>query len=179
MAADKPMIYMDHHATTPVDPRVFAAMTPYFCEKFGNAASVSHAFGWEAKDAVDAARKTVAAALGAQPREIVFTSGATESNNLALRGVAMRRRRRGDHIVSVATEHKAVLDPLERLGRDGFEINLLPVAPAGRADAGRIDLNQLVDALRDDTLLVSVMLANNETGVLQEIAEIGRICRER
>ncbi|MCA9271392.1 MAG: aminotransferase class V-fold PLP-dependent enzyme, partial [Planctomycetales bacterium] len=156
----QPPVYLDNHSTTRVDPRVVDAMLPYFTQQYGNAGSTSHVFGWAAKDAVDGARSSLAEAIGATAREIVFTSGATESNNLALRGVAMRRRRRGDHIVSVATEHKAVLDPLERLGRDGFEINLLPVAPAGRADAGRIDLNQLVDALRDDTLLVSVMLAN-------------------
>jgi cysteine desulfurase len=170
---------MDNHATTRVDPRVVEAMLPYFNERYGNAGSVSHVFGWEARDAVDASRETIAAAIGAQPREIVFTSGATESNNLALRGAAERTKRRGNHLVSVTTEHKAVLDPLERLSRRDFTVTLLPVAPAGQPDAGRIDPQQVADALRDDTLLVSVMLANNEIGVIQPLAEIGAICRER
>ena len=174
-----PPIYMDNHATTRVDPRVVEAMLPYFTERFGNAGSVSHAFGWEARDAVDAARESIAAAIGAQPREIVFTSGATESNNLALRGVAERTKRRGNHFISVATEHKAVLDPLEKLGRHGFEITLSPVAPAGEPTAGLIEPEQVARVLRDDTLLVSVMLANNEIGAIQPLAEIGAICRER
>lgn len=168
---------MDNHATTRVDPRVVKAMLPYFTEQFGNAGSTSHPFGWAAKEAVDAARETVARGIGAVPREIVFTSGATESNNLALRGVAERRRRRGDHIVSVVTEHKAMLDPLDRLARGGFDITYLPVVQNGAADAGRISPQQVADAIRDDTLLVSVMLANNETGVLQPLAEIGEVCR--
>lgn len=172
-------IYMDNHSTTRVDPRVVEAMLPYFTEKFGNAGSTSHPFGWEAKEAVDGARQTIAGAIGATPREIVFTSGATESNNLALRGIAERRRRKGDHIVSVATEHKAILDPLDRLARGGFNITYLPVAPNGQDDAGRIDLDQLSEAIRDDTLLVTIMLANNETGVLQPLTEIGKICRAR
>jgi cysteine desulfurase len=172
-------IYMDNHATTRVDPRVVEAMLPYFSERYGNAGSVSHAFGWEAREAVDAARETIAAAIGAQPREIVFTSGATESNNLALRGVAERTRRRGNHLVSVATEHKAMLDPLEKLARRGFEVALLPVAPASAPNAGLIEPEQVARTLRDDTLLVSVMLANNEIGAVQPVAEIGALCRQR
>ncbi|MGH7136854.1 MAG: cysteine desulfurase family protein [Pirellulales bacterium] len=172
-------IYMDNHATTRVDPRVVEAMLPFFTEKFGNAGSVSHSFGWEARDAVDAARQTLAAAVGAQPREIVFTSGATESNNLALRGLAERTRRRGNHLVSVATEHRAVLDPLERLSRRGFEITLLPVTHCGSPNAGLIGADDIAHAIRDDTLLVSVMLANNEIGAIQPLAEIGAVCRDR
>lgn len=172
-------IYMDNHATTRVDPRVVQAMLPYFTERFGNAASTGHSFGWDAKAAVDEARETIASAIGASAREVVFTSGATESNNLAIRGVTERVRRRGNHLVSVVTEHKAVLDPLVRLGRKGFEVTLLPVAQHGEAEAGLIDLQQLRDALRDETCLVSVMFANNEIGVLQPIAEIGALCRER
>jgi cysteine desulfurase len=172
-------IYMDNHATTRVDPRVVESMLPFFGERYGNAGSVSHTFGWEARDAVDAARESIASAVGAQPREIVFTSGATESNNLALRGVAERTKRQGNHFVSVTTEHKAVLDPLERLSRRGFAVTLLPVVPTGEANSGRLDPQQVGDAIRDDTLLVSVMLANNEIGVLQPLAEIGAICRQR
>ena len=130
-------VYMDNHATTRVDPRVVEAMLPYFSRQYGNAGSTSHSFGWEAKEAVDRARETIAAGIGAQPREIVFTSGATESNNLAIRGIAERSRRRGNHLLSVATEHKAVLDPLVHLARTGFEVTLLPVEPAGSATAGR------------------------------------------
>ncbi len=172
-------VYLDNHATTRVDPRVVAAMLPYLTEKFGNAGSTSHVFGWEAKEAVDAARESIAAAIGASPRELVFTSGATESNNLAIRGVCERSRRRGNHLVSVVTEHRAVLDPLAKLARGGFETTLLAVKPQGTADAGTIDLDQFAQAIRDDTVLVSVMLANNEIGVLQPLAEIGRICKER
>jgi cysteine desulfurase len=172
-------VYLDNHATTRVDPRVVEAMLPMMSEQFGNPGSVSHSFGWEAKDAVDAARQQIAAAIGARTKEIVFTSGATESNNLALRGVAERQRRKGNHLISVTTEHRAVLDPLERLARSGFEVTLLEVAPTGRSDAGRLDPGQIAAALRDDTLLVSVMLANNEIGVLQPLSEIGAICRAR
>jgi cysteine desulfurase len=172
-------IYMDNHATTRVDPRVLEAMLPYFTERYGNAGSVSHVFGWDARDAVDSARQTIAAAIGAQPREIVFTSGATESNNLALRGMAERTRKKGNHLVSVATEHRAVLDPLEKLTRRGFEVTLLPVAPAEQPNAGLIDPAQVAEAIRDDTLLVSVMLANNESGAIHPLAEIGAICRQR
>ena len=174
-----PPVYMDNHATTRVDPRVVEAMAPVWSEHFGNSGSTSHVFGWRAAELVDASRASIARTLNCSPRELVFTSGATESNNLALRGVAERVRRRGNHIVSVKTEHKAVLDPLAKLGRRGFEITLLDVAPNGRPDAGLIDLDRLASVLRDDTLLVSVMLANNEIGVLQPVAEIGSLCRSR
>ena len=172
-------VYLDNHATTRVDPRVVDAMLPYFTEHYGNAGSTNHAFGWAAKDAVDAAREAIAGGLNASPREIVFTSGATESNNLAIRGVCGHVRCRGRHLISVATEHRAVLDPLAKLARGGFEVTLLPVRTQAMADAGTLDLDQLADAIRDDTALVSVMLANNEIGVLQPLAEIGRICKER
>jgi cysteine desulfurase len=170
---------MDNHATTRVDPRVLKAMLPYFTEEFGNPGSVGHTFGDEARAAVDAARDSIAAAIGAESKEIVFTSGATESNNLALRGVAERERRRGNHLVSVATEHKAVLDPLARLARRGYDVTLLDVEPAGGPRAGWLDPQKVADALRDDTCLVSVMLANNEIGVIQPLAEIARVCRDR
>ena len=172
-------IYLDNHATTRVDPRVVEAMLPFFSETYGNAGSVNHTFGWDARDAVDLARKAIAANLGADAREIVFTSGATESNNLAIRGLADRQRRKGNHIVSVATEHMAVLDPLKRLARRGFEVNLLNVEPAGGPRAGWLDPQKVKDAIRDDTLLVSVMLANTEIGVIQPIKEIAAICAER
>ncbi|HTN75992.1 MAG TPA: aminotransferase class V-fold PLP-dependent enzyme, partial [Pirellulaceae bacterium] len=159
-------VYLDYHATTPVDPRVVSAMLPYFTEHFGNAGSTSHPFGCAARDAVAVARESIANGIGCAPQEIVFTSGATESNNLALRGVAERARRRGNHIVSAVTEHKAVLDPLARLARRGFEITLLPVDRTGL-----IDPAQVQSVLRDDTCLVSIMLANNEIGVLHPIAE--------
>jgi cysteine desulfurase len=170
---------MDNHATTRVDPRVVEAMLPLFTEQYGNAGSTSHVYGWDAKEAVDRARESIAQAIGASSREIVFTSGATESNNLAIRGCAERTRRRGNHIVSVATEHKAILDPLAQLSRRGFEVALLPVVQTGDPLAGLLDAQRVVDAIRDDTLLVSVMLANNEMGVIQPLAEIGAICKER
>ncbi len=169
-----PLIYLDYQATTPVDPRVLEAMLPYFTQQFGNAGSISHELGRAARDAVQLARATIASSLSAQPNEIVFTSGATESNNLALRGVMERTRRRGKHIVSVATEHKAILDPLAHLARRDCEVTLLPVDATGL-----LNLEQLISALRDDTCLVSVMLANNEIGTIQPLAEVGRICRER
>ncbi len=172
-------VYMDNHATTRVDPRVVEAMLPYFAEKYGNAGSTSHPFGWEAKGAVDKARETIAAAIGGSPREIVFTSGATEGNNLAIRGIAEHERRRGDHFVSVATEHKAVLDPLAHLARRGCEVTLLSVEQSGNPRAGVVSVEQVADALRDDTALASVMLANNEIGAIQPLAEIAAICRER
>lgn len=172
-------IYLDNHATTRVDPRVVAAMLPYFTETYGNAGSVNHSFGWEAKAALDRSRESIAAALRCTPREIIFTSGATESNNIAIRGVADRQRRRGNHLVSVTTEHMAVLDPLKRLGRRGYDVTLLEVEQAGSPRAGRLDPGKIADALRDDTILVSVMLVNNEIGVIQPLAEIGAICRER
>ncbi len=167
-------IYLDHQATTPVDPRVLEAMLPYFTEQFGNAASRQHVFGWTADDAVETARHHVARLIGARAKEIVFTSGATEANTLALRGAVAARRDRGAHVVTLATEHKAVLDTCARLGRDGVDVTVLPV----EAD-GRIDVARVASALRDDTALASVMTANNEIGVLQPIAELARLCRAR
>lgn len=166
-------IYLDNHATTPLDPRVLEAMLPYFGPKFGNAASRTHRFGWEAEKGVEKARQQVAALIGAEPREIVFTSGATESDNLALKGVMEACRGRGSHIVSVATEHRAVLDSLAHLARQGVAVTLLAPQPDGC-----IDLEQLRAALRPDTALVSVMFANNEIGVVQPVRGIGAICRE-
>ena len=168
----KTPVYLDNHATTRVDPRVVEAMLPFFTTIYGNAASTSHSFGWEAKEAVDAARSSIARAIGASEREIIFTSGATESNNLAIRGVCERQNRRGNHLVTVRTEHRAVLDPVERLGRRGFEVTHLDVEQAPSATAGRLEVDRLAAALRSDTLLVSVMLANNEIGVIQPLAEI-------
>jgi cysteine desulfurase len=170
----KTPIYMDYHATTPLDPRVLDAMLPYFREKFGNAASRSHPFGWEAEQAVEKARKQIADLVGATPKEIVFTSGATESDNLAIKGVAEMYAERGNHIITVATEHKAVLDTCKRLAKHGANVTFLPVL----AD-GLIDLDALHAAITDKTILISVMHANNEIGVLQPIREIGRIARER
>lgn len=172
-------VYMDNHATTRVDPRVVEAMLPYFSEVYGNPGSVSHSFGWDAQEAVDKARESIAKTIGAQSREIVFTSGATESNNLAIRGIAERQRRKGNHLVSVKTEHKAVLDPLARLDRRQYEVTLLAVEPVGNSTSGRLDPQRVADAIRDDTALVSVMLANNEIGVIQPLQEIAAICRER
>jgi len=167
-------IYLDCHATTPVDKRVLAAMLPYFTENFGNPASINHLFGWEAEAAVKQARETLAEAIHGTPEEIIFTSGATEANNLAIKGVAETYFAKGQHIVTVATEHSAVLDPCEYLKTLGFTITILPVQTDGL-----IDLIQLEKALRPDTILVSVMAANNEIGVLQPLAEIGEICRDQ
>jgi len=167
-------IYMDSHATTPVDPRVLEAMLPFFTERFGNAASRNHAFGWQAEEAVETGRKQVADLIGASAKEIVFTSGATESDNLAIKGVAHMYRNQGDHIVTVQTEHKAVIDTCKRLEKEGFRVTYLPV----RKD-GLVDLDELRDALGEKTILISVMMANNEIGVIQPVAEIGRIARER
>ncbi|HZG40586.1 MAG TPA: aminotransferase class V-fold PLP-dependent enzyme [Nodosilinea sp.] len=167
-------IYLDCHATTPVDPRVLEAMLPLFTEQFGNPASLTHAYGWEAEAAVGRSRQTLAAALNASPEEIVFTSGATEANNLAIKGVAEACFSRGRHIITVQTEHSAVLDPCRYLASLGFEITYLPVQPDGL-----VDLDVLDKAFRDDTVLVSVMAANNEIGVLQPLAEIGARCRDR
>ena len=172
-------IYLDNHATTRVDPRVVEAMLPLFNEQFGNAGSINHSFGLEAQEAVERARGMIAAGIGAEAREIVFTSGATESNNLAIRGLAERPRRKGNHIVSVTTEHKAVLDPLRRLARREFEVTLLPVEQFNSPRAGWLDPEKVADAIQDETLLVSVMLANNEIGVVQSIFEIAQICRDR
>jgi cysteine desulfurase len=167
-------IYMDNHATTPVDPRVLEAMIPYYTLKFGNAASRSHRLGWEAGDAVEAARKQVASLIHAKPHEIIFTSGATESDNLAIKGVARANRAKGNHIVTLPTEHKAVLDSCHRLEADGFRVTYVPV----RAD-GLADLNHIESVLTDETILVSIMMAHNEIGVIQPLGNIGRLCRER
>ena len=166
-------VYLDHHATTPVDPRVLNAMLPFFGLNFGNAASRAHSFGWAAEKAVEHARKRVAHLAGAQPREIVFTSGATESNNLAIKGAAEANPAR-NHFITVATEHRAVLDPLRHLERQGARVTVLAPRPDGL-----LDPDQLRRAILPETLLVSVMHANNEIGVLQPVAEIGAICRER
>ncbi len=167
-------IYLDHHATTPVDPRVVEAMLPFFSEKFGNASSRHHPFGWEARDAVAAARKGVAAAIGADPREIVFTSGATESDNLAVRGVVTADPQRPIHVVTMTTEHHAILDPCRRLEREGVEVTYVPPLPDGLCDPAAV-----AAALRPHTRLVSVMAANNEIGVVQPIAQIAELTRER
>src|SRR3954447_7108081 len=171
-------VYMDNHATTRVDPRVVEAMLPYFDTNYANPNSV-HAAGHEARDAVDAARQSIATAIGADATEIVFTSGATESNNLAIRGVAERERRRGNHLLSVATEHKAVLDPLTRLARRGYDVTLLDVEQHNSPRAGWLDPQKVADAIREDTCLVSVMLANNEIGVIQPLGEIAALCKAR
>jgi cysteine desulfurase len=173
-AAIKLPIYLDNHATTPLDPRVLEAMLPFFTSRFGNAASNSHSFGWEAAAAVEKARRQIAASIGASPQEIVFTSGATESDNLALKGVAEGCREKGDHIITAVTEHKAVLDSCKHLEKIGCRVTYLPVG-----SDGLIELDQLKDAFTDRTILVSIMAANNETGVLQPVEEIGRLCRER
>jgi cysteine desulfurase len=165
-------IYLDYHATTPVDPRVLDAMLPYFCEQFGNAASRQHAFGWEAQEAVDAARAKIASLLNASAGEIVFTSGATESNNLAIKGAARAMRERGDHIITVATEHKSVLDSCRRLEQEGWKLTVLGVSPDGF-----VDLDGLRRSISDRTVLVSVMAANNEIGVLQPLADIAAIVK--
>ena len=172
-------VYLDNQATTRVDPRVVEAMLPFFTETFGNAASTGHTFGWAALEALRSARKTVADGIGAGTKEIVFTSGATESNNLAIRGVAELPRRKGDHLISATTEHPSVLDPLERLRHQGYEVTLLPVIQSPDGRAGRILPEQVAEAIREDTVLVSLMLANNEIGVIQPLEEIGRICKER
>jgi cysteine desulfurase len=165
---------MDSHATTPVDPRVFEAMRPYFTEIFGNAASRNHSFGWEAEEAVEKARKQLADLIGATAKEIVFTSGATESTNLALKGVAEMYAEKGNHIITQATEHKATLDTCKRLEKNGFRVTYLPVQTNGL-----IDLEQLKEAITDKTILISIMYANNEIGVVQPVAEIGKIAKER
>jgi len=167
-------IYMDYGATTPVDPRVVDAMIPWLRENFGNPASRTHAYGWTAEAAVEKAREQVAALIGADPREIVWTSGATESNNLAIKGAAHFYQSRGKHIITVKTEHKAVLDTVRELERQGFEATYLDVQ-----ENGLLDLDALKAAIRPDTILISVMLVNNEIGVIQDIPAIGALCREK
>jgi len=167
-------IYMDYGATTPVDPRVVDAIVPWLREHFGNPASRSHAWGWEAEEAVEKARTQVAELIGADPREIVWTSGATESNNLALKGAAQFYKTRGKHLVTVKTEHKAVLDTMRELERQGFEVTYLDVQ-----ENGLLDFDKFKAALRPDTILASVMFVNNEIGVVQDIPALGALCRER
>jgi cysteine desulfurase len=173
-ASVKLPIYMDNHATTPVDPRVLEAMLPYFTGRFGNAASRNHQFGWEAEQAVENAREQIAKLVGATSKEIIFTSGATESDNLAIKGVAEMYKEKGNHIITAATEHKAVLDTCKRLEKYGYRVTYLPVG----AD-GLINLDDLRRAIDDKTILVTIMYANNEIGVIQPIAEIGKLCHEK
>lgn len=172
-AAKSRSIYLDYHATTPVDPRVLAAMLPYFTEHFGNAASITHEYGWEAEAVIQQSRTILAEAINGSPEEIVFTSGATEANNLAIKGVAEAYFSKGRHLITVQTEHNAVLDPCHYLENLGFEVTYLPV----QGD-GILDLDLLEKSIRPDTILVSVMAANNEIGVIQPLAEIGAICRQ-
>jgi len=167
-------IYMDNHATSQLDPRVLEAMLPYFTSKFGNAASRNHSFGWEAEQGVETAREQIAKLIGATAKEIIFTSGATESNNLAIKGIAEMYKERGNHIITQVTEHKAVLDTCKRLEKYGYRVTYLPV----KAD-GLIDLDDLKRAMDEKTILVSIMFANNEIGVVQPVAEIGKLCHER
>ncbi len=167
-------IYMDYHATTPVDPRVLEAMLPYFTQNFGNAASRNHAFGWTAEEAVENARSQIAKLVGASPKEIIFTSGATESDNLAIKGVAEMYREKGNHIITQVTEHKAVLDTCKRLEKSGCEVTYLPVEKDGR-----ISLDDLRRAITPKTILITIMYANNEIGVVQPIAEIGKLAKEK
>lgn len=167
----KPPVYLDHFATTPVDPRVFAAMAPYFTGLFGNPGSQNHSFGWEAAEAVENARREVAELVGASPKEIIFTSGATESNNLAVKGASGEA---GCHLITVATEHKSVLEPCLKLAGNGHEVTVLPVDGSGLLDLGRLEA-----AITGKTLLASIMFANNEIGVIQPVAEIGRLLRAK
>jgi cysteine desulfurase len=167
-------IYMDNHATTPMDPRVLEAMLPYFGKVFGNAASRNHQFGWEAEQAVDKAREQIAKLIGCTPKEIIFTSGATESNNLAIKGIAEMYKERGNHIITQVTEHKAVLDTCKKLERLGYEVTYLPVETDGL-----ISLDALKAAITEKTILVTIMFANNEIGVIQPVEEIGKLCHEK
>jgi cysteine desulfurase len=167
-------IYMDYHSTTPVDPEVLEAMLPYFREHFGNAASRNHAFGWNAEAAVDRAREQIGSLIGCKPQEIVFTSGATESDNLAVKGVAYAMKHKGDHIVTSVIEHHAVLDSCRRLEKEGFRVTYLPVDKMGQVDPMAVE-----EAITDKTILVTIMYANNEIGVLQPVKEIGAICRQK
>src|SRR6202050_478226 len=166
-------IYMDNHATTPVDPRVVDAMLPYFTEKFGNAASRNHSFGWAGEEAVETARQQIASLIGATPKEIIFTSGATESDNLMIKGVAEMYREKGNHIITEAIEHKAVLDTCKRLEKYGYEVTYLPVQKDGR-----VDLEDVRKAITPKTILITIMYANNEIGVINPIQEIGKIAKE-
>jgi cysteine desulfurase len=170
----KTPIYLDNHATTPMDPRVLEAMLPYFTTRFGNAASRNHSFGWEAEEAVEKSRKQIADLIGANAKEIIFTSGATESDNLAIKGVADMYAEKGNHIITAASEHKAVLDTCKRLEKQGCRVTYLPL----KSD-GLIDLDMLRESFTDKTILVTIMYANNEIGVLQPVREIGRMCKER
>jgi cysteine desulfurase len=167
-------IYLDNHATTRTDPRVVEAMLPYFSEVYGNPASVSHRFGWEAQEAVDRAREQVAGVLGAEGREIVFTSGATESNNLAIKGAAQALARKGRHLVTAASEHRAVLDTMKRLGREGWDVTIVPCD-----ETGQVSAEAVAEAITPQTVLVSVMAANNEVGTLNPVREIGSLCHEK
>src|ERR1700675_742710 len=167
-------VYMDNHATTPMDPRVLEEMLPYFMEKFGNAASRNHSFGWAGEEGVETARERIAKLIGATTKEIIFTSGATESDNLAIKGVAEMYREKGNHIITAVTEHKAVLDTCKRLEKYGYRVTYLPVQKDGL-----VDLEELKRAMDDKTILVTIMAANNEIGVLQPVTEIGKLCRER
>src|SRR5438445_194301 len=164
---------MDNHATTPIDPRVLEEMLPYFREKFGNAASRNHSFGWVAEEGVETARERVAKLIGATTKEIIFTSGGTESDNLAIKGVAEMYKEKGNHVITAITEHKAVLDSCKRLEKYGYRVTYLPVQKDGL-----IDLEDLKHAMDDKTILVTIMAANNEIGVIQPIAEIGKLCHE-
>ena len=170
----KQPIYLDNHATTKCDPRAVEAMLPYFGENFGNSASRNHSFGWVAEEGVETARKQIADLIGANPKEIVFTSGATESNNLAIKGVVEMYAERGNHIITAATEHKAILDTCKHLEKQGVRVTYLPLQ-----GSGLVDLDMLRDAITDKTILVSIMYANNEIGVIQDVTEIGKICKER
>ena len=167
-------IFMDNHSTTPVDPRVLEAMLPYFTTDFGNAASRTHVFGWRAEEAVEQARGHVAALIGASAKEVVFTSGATESDNLAIKGAAWFHKGRGNHLITVETEHKAVLDSMKRLEKEGFQVTYLPVETDGRVNLGKLEA-----AITDKTLLVSIMLANNEIGVVQDVVAIGELIKRK
>src|ERR1035437_7221374 len=167
-------IYMDNHATSPLDPRVLEAMMPYFTDKFGNAASRNHSFGWEAEQAVETAREQIAKLIGATAKEIIFTSGATESNNLAIKGIGEMYRERGNHIITQVTEHKAVLDTCKRMEKQGYRVTYLPV----NAD-GLIEMDDLKRAIDDKTILVTIMFASNEIGVIQPVEEIGKLCHEK
>src|SRR6478752_3108007 len=166
-------IYMDNHATTPMDPRVLEEMLPYFMEKFGNSASRNHSFGWAAEEGVETARERIAKLIGATTKEVIFTSGATESDNLAIKGVAEMYREKGNHIITAVTEHKAVLDTCKRLEKDGFEVTYLPVGKDGR-----VNPEDVRKAITPKTILITIMYANNEIGVINPIQEIGKIAKE-